>query len=113
MIYLASPYSHAEERIRTRRYLATREFVWHHLQLGVPLFSPIVYAHQFARDFSAPIDAVSWQFFNDDLLELCSAMWILRLEGWDKSAGVAAETAYAIRMGIPYSYMEPLPYATL
>lgn len=113
MIYLASPYSHPEERIRIRRYLLTREFVWHHLQLGVSLFSPIVYAHQFARDFSAPIDAASWQFFNDDVLELCNAMWILTLPEWDKSVGVNAEIAYAIRMGIPYSFVEPLPYAPL
>ncbi len=113
MIYLASPYSHAEERVRVRRYLYTREFVYRQLAKGVPLVSPIVYCHQFARDFDAPTDAVSWLPLNVALLEVSSALWVLRLDGWDESTGVQMEIYAAERHGIPITYKEPLPYAEI
>lgn len=111
MIYLASPYSHPRPEVRTRRYIHTREFVWHHLQLGQPLFSPIVYCHQFARDFGAPLDAISWAHLNDVLLERTESMWVLTLVGWNESRGVNMELEMAERLGIPVEMKEPLPYA--
>lgn len=113
MIYLASPYSHDEPLVRTRRFLWTREFVWQQLQLGQPLFSPIVYCHQFARDFGAGIDADTWAHLNLPAMERASALWVLELPGWEESRGVAFELSYANRIGLQIEHKEPLPYATL
>ena len=111
MIYLASPYSHDEERIRIRRYIATREFTWHHLQMGVALFSPIVYCHQFARDFGAGIDAVTWLHLNEPMLSMAREVWVLELDGWRESAGVRWEMGFAKQLSIPVTMKEPLPHA--
>lgn len=111
MLYLASPYSHPEERVRTRRYLATREFVYAQLQLGYPLVSPIVYCHQFARDFGAPLDAKSWRYLNESLLIRSEAVWVLTLQGWDSSVGVKAELEAAELLGLPVTHCEPILHA--
>jgi len=113
MIYLASPYSHAEERVRVRRYLYTREFVYRQLAKGVPLVSPIVYCHQFARDFDAPTDAVSWLPLNAALIEAAKGLWVLKLDGWEDSVGVKMEIEKADLLGLPITYKEPLLYAEI
>ena len=111
MIYLASPYSHPEPHIRTRRYILARDFTYHHISLGAPIFSPIVYGHQFARDLEAPTDAVSWAPFNRVMLDAAEEMWILTLPGWEESAGVQAEILHMEQAKTPYKFVEPLPNA--
>lgn len=111
MIYLASPYTHPEELIRARRYIAAREFVFDALQRGYPVVSPIVYCHQFARDFGAPVDAKSWFHLNKVLLDKAETLWVLKLQGWDESTGVIMEIEYALQRGLTVSYREPLAHA--
>ena len=111
MIYLASPYSHPDDHIRSRRFICAREYVWHHIQLGVDLISPIVYCHQFARDFGAATNAAAWLSFNEDLYQACTEVWVLRLLGWQESNGVQAEIAWAFRDMKPLQFKDPLPYA--
>lgn len=101
MIYLASPYSHEHEIIRTRRYLSAREYLFKQLKLGIPLFSPIVYCHQFARDFDAGPAFEDWEEFNKAMLKIASQLWVLQISGWDKSVGVAAEMELAKAWSIP------------
>lgn len=111
IIYLASPYSHPDERVRTRRYIATREFVYDRLNAGFAVVSPIVYCHQFARDFSAPTDAKAWLHLNQELLLRCEEVWVLKLQGWDESVGVLGEISTAKFLGLPLHYHEPLSHA--
>jgi hypothetical protein len=94
-----------------QRFRQTREFVNYYLRLGVPLMSPIVYCHQFATEFAAPTDALSWAPLNEELLGRSSEMWILRLAGWKSSLGIQMESQMAKRLGIPQKFKEPLPYA--
>lgn len=111
MIYLASPYSHPYEQIRHRRYIGAREFVYDALTKRIPVMSPIVYAHQFARDFGMAIDAASWMFFNEQFLILCDEVWVLRLQDWEKSVGVAQEIRMAEELDMNVTYVDPMPHA--
>lgn len=106
MIYVASPYSHPEEGVRFRRYLQAREFCWLHMQMGKVLLSPIVYGHQFARDFGAPQDANFWSAFNSELFLRCDEMYVLKLDGWQESHGVQMELNWAEREGYVVSFHE-------
>lgn len=108
MIYVASPYSSSDEGIRFRRYLQVREFCWLHMQMGKLLLSPIVYGHQFARDFGAPIDAEFWANFNSELFLQCDTMYVLKLKGWQDSLGVQMEIRWAEREGYPIEFHEPV-----
>lgn len=109
MIYLASPYSGTPAQQRTR-FEQTQAFVVYHFRLGVPLLSPIVYCHTIAEQHKLPGDALFWRFLNDELIQVCDQMWVLKLPGWDLSEGVAAEIQTAERLLIPLHYKEPLPY---
>lgn len=108
MIYLASPYSHSDLNRRFRRFLAAREYVWS--IMPAPIFSPIVYCHQFDRDFDAPMDHTPWKPMNDWYLDHCSEMHVLRLLGWEESAGVTYEIERAQARGLPTTYVDPLPH---
>jgi hypothetical protein len=110
MIYVASPYSHSDHSIRFQRYLQVREFVWLRMQMGETVISPIVYGHQFARDFSAPIDAHYWESFNLSLFLACNKVYVLKLAGWEKSYGIAMEIAWAESANLPIEYHEPLEF---
>lgn len=107
-IYVASPYSHASEGVRFQRFLAVREFVWLQMQMGKVVISPIVYGHQFARDFGAPQDAEFWSNFNHELFLRCDSMAVLMLDGWQDSLGVQMEMRWAEREGYVIEYHEPM-----
>lgn len=111
MIYLASPYTHPQEHIRTRRYILTRDFVHQQLVLGVAIFSPIVYTHPMAVTHQMPIEADFWKFFNDEFITRCSALWVLTIDGWEQSVGVKDEIAIAAGLNLPIEYKEPPKYA--
>lgn len=111
MIYLASPYSDPDEWVRNRRYVAAREFVFHHFEQGTYLFSPIVYCHQFARDFEAPFHFDFWKGYNDEALVHCDALWVLKLDAWEQSNGVLYEIEQATLLGFDINFVEPLAYA--
>lgn len=98
MIYLASPLTHDDPRIRAARIegaLAATDFF---LRAGVNIFSPIVYTAQFK---GMPIEYEHWRFMNDEMIRLSEAVWVLMLPGWEKSRGILHELAVAERMGVP------------
>jgi hypothetical protein len=113
MIYLASPYSHPDEWERHRRFIAAREFCYYQTQMGVAIFSPIVYGHQFSRDFDAPYTFEPYIDFNCAMLELCSELWVLLYPHWDKSRGIAYELDFAAKRNIPVTYKEVPPHVSL
>lgn len=112
MIYLASPYTHDDETVRFRRYIAAREFSREQMRQGIQLFSPIVYGHHYVSDFEEAISFVFWQPFNEHMLRASQELWVLMLKNWQESVGVAAEIALATKLSLPIAYKEPLPHAS-
>lgn len=95
MIYLASPYTHLDFTIMTQRFEATEAFVARAIARERPIFSPIVHCHALAQKFDMPPEFKFWKNYNLAMLKAASELWILKLEGWNKSEGVQGEIAYA------------------
>jgi hypothetical protein len=100
MIYVASPYSHPDEAVREKRYLAAFNYCAAQLINGLVVFSPIVYGHLFSTRFGIAGDYLTWQRFNDEMLLACNEIHILCLPGWKESKGVAHELALAAQYNI-------------
>lgn len=108
MIYLASPYSHPDPRVRQERFMAARTFTLFHMRAGKTIISPVVYGHQFAVNFGMPITYEFWAKLNENLLIAADQMWVLMLEGWKESEGIKHEISYADTSFIPVEFKEPL-----
>ena len=109
LIYLASPYSHPKKHVRLRR--------WHDITLigalliqkGHHVFGPITESHCYSEIHDQI--GKGWDFWkkHDELmLSKCDELWVVLLEGWKDSAGVAGEINYAKKNKLPIKYLEPV-----
>ena len=106
MIYLASPYSHADAGEREARYVAALRKTAELMLGGQTVFSPIVNTHHVERI----VGKQPHQFWIDadlPILALASKMLVLRLPGWELSSGVAMEIDFADAHNIPVEYVDP------
>lgn len=101
MIYLASPYSHPDPAVRQKRYEQTMAAQAYLLRQGQHVYSPIVACHPMALAHDLPTDAAWWAEYNLDMLTRCSDVYVLCLNGWEKSKGVAQEIEWAKEQLIP------------
>ena len=105
MIYLASPYTHSDPFVREERYLRASKALTFLLSRHEWAYSPIVHCHELAKIGGLPPDAGFWQDYDFYMLGKCDKFYILRIEGWEQSKGVAAEKAEAERLSIPVTYL--------
>lgn len=101
MIYIASPYTSPLHTIVEQRVAAVTAFTVSLVEQGIPAFSPIVYFHPIAKARRLPTDAEWWHTINMSFLRYAEAMFLLRLEGWERSQGVKIELAVAKIAKIP------------
>lgn len=106
MIYLASPYTHPDPAVREARFQAACRQAAEMLRCGIPTWSPIAYSHTLA-EHGLPLDWAFWERFDRTFLEICSEVWVLMIDGWRESKGVAAEIGIALELGKPVVYVEP------
>ena len=96
-IFLACPYSHADEKVVHERFLACNKVAAKIAESGNVIFSQVTMSHPINLVLEktektnigkmwAPIDAV--------FLDAMSELIILDLEGWDKSAGIQREIEF-------------------
>ena len=100
MIYLASPYTHADPSVREARFQAVCRQAAEMMRRGVVVFSPIAHSHAIAA-YGLPIEWAFWERFDRVFLERCDEVWVLALDGWSVSRGVQAEIAMARELGNP------------
>jgi hypothetical protein len=106
MIYLASPYTHPDPDVVAQRVLETqRNAVALWVEHNVFVFSPIMHWHHAAVEQDLPTDAESWQGYNEHMMRFCEAVYVLCLDGWENSKGVAAEIRYAQLLHLPIIYL--------
>ncbi len=106
MIYLASPYTHPEAMVRYDRFLRVNSVAAELMREGLHVFSPISHCHSIATMNQLPTD---WEFWQDHCkagLKKCDSLWVLKLDGWKESRGVAMEIATANLMLMPIEYRE-------
>ena len=108
-IYLASPYSSRDGSIQNQRANHTCESASVLIEAGIFVFSPIVYCHALATEFSIPGDFDYWKAFNWTWIEWAEQFWIDAQPGWDESVGVQHELNFADAQNKPallYHYGE-------
>lgn len=105
MIYLASPYWHADPAIRNQRFRAACRAAAQMIRDGITVFSPIVYGHALIGE-GLPGDWCFWEGHDADYLVLSDEVVVLQIEGWDESDGVKEELRLAAALGKPIRYKE-------
>jgi hypothetical protein len=106
MIYIASPYSHADPVVMQARYDEVCRIICELLKQGLPVYSPIVHNHYLTQRFHLPTDHVFWMKYNGDMMNSSTHIIVIKMEGWEQSKGVHHEIEYCKRNGIPVKYME-------
>lgn len=104
--YVASPYSDRLSINRLIRSSKTARFVGNLIANGEVAFSPIVHGHAIADMVKLPHDFDFWQNYCLTMLGAANKLVVLRLDGWDKSKGVAGEIKFAEEHGIPIEYAD-------
>ena len=106
-IYLASPYSHEDPYIRSKRYHQALEATAYYLKQGLTIFSPIAYAHNIHVTHFPFHDSEGWLRLDLAFLPHCKLLYILMLDGWEESKGIKREIDEAEKLGIPIVYAQP------
>ena len=106
LTYLASPYSHESPAVRHERFEAAIKTAALLMSRGVLVYSPIAHTHAMSVAHDLPTDWKFWEQHCRAFLAASERMVILKLDGWDRSIGIRAETEIAIEMGIPIAIME-------
>jgi len=109
LIYLAAPYTDPIPGIRIARTAAATHVAAQIIEkYGYSVFSPITHGHELAQYL--PPDIHSHEFWMGQCLPVlrkCNELWVLQLEGWGRSSGVAEEIAMATEWRIPIRYITP------
>lgn len=102
-IYLAIAYSGMEQlSFQTANRVAGRLMNDGHI-----VFSPISHTHPIAVECKLPGGWDYWRKFDEAFLSWCDCVYVVRLDGWERSKGVAAECAIARDMSKPVVYVDP------
>lgn len=109
LIYLATPYSTPDLRLRNIRYeqacLACRKLLKDTSHINI--YCPIVHWHPIAQSFTALQNTdEAWAARNKDILRISDELCVLRLRGWRESPGVKAEIAFAEQEQKPIWYLD-------
>jgi len=106
VIYLASPYSHPQNKVREFRYQEICRIAGKLMLQGQHVFSPIAHCHQIAIWSNLPTDAKWWYKWNLHFILQSEELWVVMMEGWNTSKGVAQETKLAINLGKKVVYYD-------
>ena len=104
VVYLASPYSHPDPRVRQARFQAACRAAAALLSAGEIVFSPIAHSHAIAAH-GLPTAWEFWECADGELLRRCDELLVLMLPGWQESRGLQAEIAMARELGMPVRYL--------
>ncbi len=108
LIYLACPYRHENLLIQKKRCAAAAYITKELFAQGRQVFSPLTHNDLFAR-LHPEIPREQWLKFDLTILSHCTILMILKLEGWERSAGVQREIAFAKERGLIIEEIDPPP----
>lgn len=106
LIYVAAPYSDPDPAVIEARMAVVTRYMARAVMRGELVVSPLLFHYALQHEPALGADWDTWQVYSETLLIQCAEMRILCLPGWEESAGVSGEFAFAQRHGIP---VKPLP----
>lgn len=101
LIYLASPYTHMKEEVRVKRYEEAARVAGKLMDNGYTVYSPIAHSHPIEHFMDGDRNHDFWMRQCIDMLRRCDALYVLAIDGWDKSKGVQEEIAIAQMINMP------------
>jgi nucleoside 2-deoxyribosyltransferase len=104
-VYLAGPYSSKRYDDQVWRFKELTKRAAALMEAGVIVHSPITHSHPMAVLGHLPGDWEFWKRVDGAYISCCQALWVIMLDGWDTSAGVAAEVKIARELGIPVMHI--------
>lgn len=109
LIYLASPYSHANPIIKHQRFEAACRAAGRLMRQGQCVFSPIAHSHPIEQHFEdgGTEGHDFWLRQDFAILARATKLVVLTLDGWEQSRGVAAELEFAQANSIPFEFLAP------
>jgi hypothetical protein len=99
MIFVAQPYYHDDPKIRQERVRLGAQYCGALLKQGQMCVSPVMLGTAILEHVDLPGDFSFWDKISFELLEKSTVIYVLMLEGWDKSRGVKAEIERARHLG--------------
>lgn len=101
LAYLASPYTGDE----LARFEAVCDVAGQLLLAGHHVLSPIAHTHPIAVRGNLPGNFEWYEAYDYALIDACSELWVVMLDGWRESRGVTHEIAYARKTGKPVRWV--------
>lgn len=105
--YLASPYAHKDEKIMYNRKVIVCNVVIKLLKNKIYAISPIAHNTNLVDECTYKLNTGwnFWKLYDFAMLKSCTALLVLKIDGWEESIGVTAEIAYAKELGMPIEYV--------
>jgi hypothetical protein len=104
LIYLATPYSHENKKVKQERFDKVNRYAAELMNAGKFVFSPISHAHVIAIDHDLPGDWEYWEHHCRLMLRNCSKVIVYCQDGWKESVGIKHEVELATSLGIQVEY---------
>ena len=107
LIYVASPYSNPDRAVEEERNTAVARAMGYLMNAyrELSFFSPICHTHPIAALCKLPGHWEYWQRYDEAMLSRCDEIWVLCLDGWKESKGVAAELKVSKEIGLPLWFL--------
>ena len=108
-VYLACPFSHKNPMVRKRRVFISTMCAAMILKNGYMVYSPLTHTSSIA-EFLPPENECSWKYWKDislTFVDWADELWVIMLNGWQKSIGVAAEIKHANKNQMKTRYYYP------
>ena len=108
LIYVCSPYSAPCEALRELRFRQVSAIAGDLLAAGHLLYVPIAHSHPIAQHSDiADTSWAMWQRLDEAMIARCDEVWVVMLDGWQASVGIAAELTVARDRQMPIRYYNP------
>lgn len=107
LIYLACPYTHKYDTVMQERFEKASKVAAILMERGNNVFSPLTHSDIVCRYMEEDLqtDFSFWLSRDLQIIDFCTHVYVLMLEGWDESKGVAVEIEYANQNGIPVKFL--------
>jgi len=110
VLYLACPYTDPSFEVRVERFNKATAAAAELIQGGYYVYSPITMTHPIdivLADEGETLGSDYWVEFDEAFMRFCSELVILKVDGWDRSAGIKREVEFFEREKKPVRYIEP------
>ncbi len=109
MIYIASPFSHPDLDVELERFNKITEVAASLTKkYGYAFILPITQSYQLQRILpSLGGTFANWESIDLTFISHSDEVWVIKMEGWDRSVGVMAEIKFATGLDIPVKYLNP------